>query len=120
MTRNRRPAALLAGICCALGLHAADAAGPHPRKVIIDQDSIGPGGTDLTSILLLLQSPDVEVLGITVVSGDGWRDENVNHVLRLLEVAHRTDVPVYAGAVQPLLNSAERTKAWEKLHGPLV
>jgi purine nucleosidase len=99
---------------------ASPATGRQPRLVIIDQDTFGPGGTNLQSILMLLQAPDVKVLGITVVSGDGWRDENVRHVLRLLEIAGRTDVPVYAGAEQPLLNSAARTAIWEKSYGALV
>jgi hypothetical protein len=34
---------------------------------------------------MLLQSKDLEVLGITIPSGDGWRDEEVSHTLRLLE-----------------------------------
>ena len=39
------------------------------RKVIIDQDAAGPAGTDQQSMLLLIQSPQTEVLGITVVTG---------------------------------------------------
>lgn len=96
--------------------HAADLA-EKKRKVIIDQDAFGPAGSNLQAILMLLQASDVEVLGITVTSGDGWRDENVSHTLRLLEIAQRTDVPVYAGAMMPLVNTAERTKRWEQLYG---
>ena len=44
------------------------------RKVIIDQDAFGPAGSNLQAILMLLQASDVQVLGITVPSGDGWRD----------------------------------------------
>jgi hypothetical protein len=33
------------------------------RKVIIDQDCSGPGGSNLQTLLILLQSPQVEVLG---------------------------------------------------------
>jgi inosine-uridine nucleoside N-ribohydrolase len=100
---------------------AADAAAmPTPkRKVIIDQDSFGPGGSNLQAVLMLLQAPDVEVLGITVVSGDGWAAENAAHVLRLLEIAQRPEVPVYKGAVQPLVNSEKKTLAWEQQHGKL-
>jgi hypothetical protein len=43
------------------------------------------------AFLLTLQ---VEDLGITVVSGDQWLDEEVAHALRLLEIAGRTDIPV--------------------------
>jgi len=90
------------------------------RKVIIDQDAFGPGGPNLQPILMVLQSPDVEVLGITVESGDGWQRENVAHTLRMLERVGRTDVPVIAGATWPLLNTPEATKRWEARHGRLV
>ncbi|HTQ97043.1 MAG TPA: hypothetical protein VMH89_09560, partial [Candidatus Acidoferrum sp.] len=53
------------------------------RKVIIDQDARGPATTDQQSMLMLLQSPQVETLGITIVSGDQWRDEEVAHTLRM-------------------------------------
>ena len=89
------------------------------RKVIIDQDAFGPAGSDLQAILMLLQAKDVEVLGITIPSGDGWRDEEVSHTLRLLEIARRTEVPVYPGAVFPLVNTQSRTKRWEDLYGKL-
>jgi purine nucleosidase len=89
------------------------------RKVIIDQDAFGPAGSNLQAILMLLQSKDVEVLGITIPSGDGWRDEEVSHTLRLLEIAQRTEVPVYPGAVFPLVNTQARNKRWEALYGKL-
>jgi purine nucleosidase len=89
------------------------------RKIIIDQDAFGPASSNLQAILMLLQADNVEVLGITVTSGDGWRDEEVGHTLRLLEVAKRTDVPVFAGAVVPLVNTQQRTKMWEQLYGKL-
>ena len=87
------------------------------RKVIIDQDCRGPATTDLQSVLVFLQSPEVETLGITVVSGDQWRDEEVAHTLRLLEIIGRTDIPVVPGAIFPIINSKEETARWEKLHG---
>ena len=101
--------ALLLAVLVASHAQAAE----HRRRVIIDQDAFGPAGSNMQAILMLLQAPDVEVLGITIVSGDGWRDEEVDHTLRLLEIAGRTDVPVIPGAVLPLVNSAARTKAWE-------
>jgi inosine-uridine nucleoside N-ribohydrolase len=87
--------------------------------VIIDQDAFGPAGSNMQAILMLLQAKDVEVLGITVPSGDGWRDEEVSQTLRLLEIAGRTEVPVIPGAVFPLVNTLERTKRWEALYGKL-
>ena len=62
------------------------AASAQKRKIIIDQDAAGPGGTDQQSILLLIQSPKTEVLGITVVTGDAWLKSEVAHTLRMLEL----------------------------------
>lgn len=93
--------------------------GQAKRKVIIDQDALGPGGTDQDAILVLIQSPNVEPLGITVVSGDGWRDEEVAHTLRMLEIIGRTDIPVIPGAVFPLVNSKQGIEQWEKRYGKI-
>jgi purine nucleosidase len=90
------------------------------RKVIIDQDCAGPGGTDMQALLTLINSPDTQVLGITVVTGDAWRDEEVQHALRLLEIIGRTDIPVVPGATFPLVNSKEEIALWEKRYGKVV
>ena len=89
-------------------------------KVIIDQDCAGPGGTDMQAVLAIVNSPKVDVLGITVVSGDAWRDEEVQHTLRLLELIGRSDIPVVPGAVFPIVNSKEATARWEKLYGKVI
>ena len=86
-------------------------------KIIVDQDARGPGTSDQQAILVFLQSEKFEVLGITTVSGDQWVKEETQHVLRLLEIAGRTDVPVYQGAEFPLLNSKEESERWESLYG---
>lgn len=87
------------------------------RKVIIDQDAAGPAGTDQQSILLLIQSPQTEILGITVVTGDGWLKSEVAHTLRTLELIGRTDIPVVAGAEYPLVRTKEETELWEQEFG---
>ena len=99
------------------GLSIVPLSAQTKRKVIIDQDCAGPGGTDMQSILALVNSPETEVLGITVLTGDAWRDEEVAHTLRLLEVIGRTDIPVLPGAVFPLVSSKEYIAKWETLYG---
>ena len=94
--------------------------GQDKRKVIIDQDCAGPGGTDMQSILALINSPETDVLGITVVTGDAWRDEEVLHTLRLLEIIGRTDIPVVPGAAFPLVNSKEYIAKWETFYGKVT
>ncbi len=90
------------------------------RKVIIDQDAAGPGGTDMQAILALINSPDTDVLGITVLTGDDWRDEEVLHTLRLLEIIGRTDIPVLPGAVFPLVSSRDYIAKWETFYGKVL
>jgi inosine-uridine nucleoside N-ribohydrolase len=93
------------------------AAQAAPEKVIVDNDFAGPGGSNLQSILFFLGNPKFELLGLTVVTGDAWRDEETAHVLRLLEIAGHPEVPVYNGAVFPLINTPTRAKAWETEFG---
>jgi inosine-uridine nucleoside N-ribohydrolase len=91
--------------------------GQARRKIIIDQDARGPATTDQQSMLMLLQSPETETLGITIVSGDQWRDEEVAHTLRMLELTGHKEVKVYPGAVFPLINSKEEIARWQRLYG---
>jgi len=87
------------------------------RKIIINQDCSGPGGSNMQTLLVLIQSPQVEVLGITVVSGNAWRDEEVAHTLRLLEIIGRTDIPVLPGATFPLVRTPEEARLWQDRYG---
>ncbi|HEX4426045.1 MAG TPA: nucleoside hydrolase [Terriglobales bacterium] len=89
------------------------------RKVIIDQDAAGPGGTDQQAMLMLIQSPQTEVLGITVVTGDAWLKEEMAHTLRMLELVGRTDIPVLPGAEYPLVRRKAETELWEQMYGSI-
>jgi inosine-uridine nucleoside N-ribohydrolase len=89
---------------------------PAPRLILIDQDGSGPAGSNQMSMMVLLQSPAVKVLGITMVSGNAWEPEEVQHTLRMLELIHRTDVPVVPGAIFPLV----RTEQESLLERPLL
>jgi purine nucleosidase len=90
------------------------------RKIILDQDAAGPAGTDQQSILLLIQSPQTEVLGITVVTGDQWLKAELAHTLRMLELIGRTDIPVVPGAEYPLVRRKEETELWEQRYGSVA
>jgi purine nucleosidase len=102
-----------------LALCAACCAG-QKRLVLIDQDGSGPGGSNQMSILSLLQSPQVEVLGITMVTGDGWRDEETLHTLRMLELTGHGNVPVAKGAVFPLVRTQEDTRLSSAIDGKVT
>ena len=90
------------------------------RKVIINEDCSGPGGSNMQTLVTLIQSPHVEVLGITVVSGDQWLREEVAHTLRLLEIIGRTDIPVMAGAEFPLVRTRHEAQLWQQQFGQVA
>ncbi len=41
------------------------------KKVFIDQDIGGATGTDNQSLMMLVQAPNIDVVGISIVAGDG-------------------------------------------------
>lgn len=90
------------------------------RKIIVNEDCSGPGGSNMQTVAMLVQSPQAEVLGVTVVSGDAWRDEEVAHTLRLLEIMGRTDIPVVPGAAFPLVRTRAEAQAWQQRYGKVA
>ena len=68
------------------------------KKIIIDCD---PGIDDSLAIMLALKSPELEVIGITVVAGNSPVDLGFKNAKRILDFMGRLDVPVYAGADRP-------------------
>ena len=93
------------------------AGGGSRRLVIVDQDGSGPGGSNQMAMMVLLQSAQVQVLGITMVSGNAWEPEEVQHTLRMLELIGRTDVPVVPGAVFPLVRTERQSRLEQGLYG---
>jgi inosine-uridine nucleoside N-ribohydrolase len=87
------------------------------RKVIYDQDNSGPFGTDILGTLMMLQADNIDLLGITLVTGDAWMKQEMAFTLRLLEMMGRTDIPVYAGAELPMLNTKEEWQLRQQLYG---
>ena len=90
------------------------------RKIIINEDCSGPGGSNMQTVALLVQSRQTEVLGVTVASGDQWRDEEVAHTLRLLEIIGRTDIPVVPGAEFPLVRRRTEAQLWQERYGKVA
>ncbi len=115
-----RVATVILATCLATQAAASQVLDKAPRKVIIDQDAAGPAGSDQQAILLLIQSPQTDVLGVTVVTGDAWLTEEVAHTLRMLELIGRTDISVVPGAEYPLVRTKEDTESWEAQHGYVV
>ena len=101
--------ALTASFCCA-----------QKRLVLIDEDGSGPGGSNQMAILALLQSPQAEVLGITMVTGNAWRDEETQHTLRMLELTGHANVPLAKGAVFPLVRTQRETQLSAAIDGKVT
>jgi purine nucleosidase len=87
------------------------------RKVIYDQDNSGPFGTDILGTLMMLQADNIDLLGITLVTGDAWMKQEMAFTLRLIEMMGRTEIPVYAGAEFPMLNTREEWQLRQQLYG---
>jgi inosine-uridine nucleoside N-ribohydrolase len=68
--------------------------------IILDTD---PGHDDAIALLLALASPEVEVLGVTPVSGNQTLEKTTANALKILEFVGRTDIPVHAGCPRPLV-----------------
>lgn len=70
------------------------------RKVIIDCD---PGIDDSLALLLALNSPELEVIGITIVSGNVPAKQGAKNALKVLKLMKREDIKVYIGESLPLV-----------------
>jgi purine nucleosidase len=83
------------------------------RKLIILTD---PGQDQAAAILMILGAPDAfEVMGLVATAGNIGLDHTVRNCLKLLELAQRTDIPVFAGCPRPI-RRALVTAA--HVHGP--
>ena len=70
------------------------------RKVIIDCD---PGIDDSLALLLALNSPELEIMGITIVSGNVPAKQGAKNALKVLKLMKREDIKVYIGESLPLV-----------------
>ena len=71
----------------------------NKRKIIIDCD---PGIDDSLAIMLALTSPEIEVLGITIVCGNSPVEMGFENAKKILKQMNQLDVPVYMGEPRPL------------------
>lgn len=108
---------LVSLVVSATGPVSAEGDGLQRIKVIADQDSAGPHGTNFLSLLMLLNAPQIDLLGITTVSGDQWVDVATEFALHAVELAGRPEVPVVKGAQKPLLRTGRGQRLREELFG---
>lgn len=89
-----------------------------PTPIIIDCD---PGHDDVFAIWLAAASPEIDLLGITSVAGNGRIEDTTNNALVACTVAGIEGVPVARGAERPLvaeLRPAEWIHGANALGGP--
>ncbi len=87
----------------------------QPQKILFDTDFAFPPQDDAMALFFVLNSPELDLLGITTVAGNRSVNIATADVLKVLEVTGRTEVPVYQGAAAPWLH---RGSEWDtRLHG---
>lgn len=74
--------------------------------ILIDTD---PGVDDAVALLLALQHPALDVVGITTTGGNVGIEHTTRNALALLEFVGRADIPVVRGADTPLQHPAGRS-----------
>jgi len=82
------------------------------QRIIIDTD---PGVDDAMAIFFALNSPEIDLIGLTTIFGNGHTDLTTINALRLLEIAGRSDIPVAQGAPQPIASAFDEPGAM--VHG---
>ncbi len=83
-----------------------------PTRFLYDCD---PGADDALAMLFALGRPDaLEMIAVSCVAGNVGLDPVVNNARRILELAGRQDIPVYAGAAHPIMASRGRVSI---MHG---
>ncbi|WP_374653242.1 nucleoside hydrolase [Dongia sp.] len=80
--------------------------------LLIDTD---PGVDDAVAIWLALASPELDVVGLSVVFGNGHAAPCAENAVRILDAAGRSRIPVHIGADRPLTRSYAR-QGWG-VHG---
>jgi len=86
--------------------------------VILDVD---PGHDDAVALMLACGHPGLDLLAVTTVAGNVSLEKTTHNALRVLSLVGCTDVPVGAGASEPLerpLHTAEDIHGKSGLDGP--
>lgn len=119
-SRSRRAAdlrPLAIAVACTAALCLAAPAHAATEKVIVDAD-MGVVNDDAVALFMLMNTPGVEVLGVSIVPGNTWMEEGTAYALRQLELVGRTDIKVYMGVHEPLMGSRQAwLQAEERLWG---
>ena len=78
---------------------------PIPKKILFDTD-LGDDTDDAAALILALNSPELDIVGVSTVYQDTVARAEM--VLELCEKYGRTDIPVCAGFGSPLIERPEK------------
>jgi inosine-uridine nucleoside N-ribohydrolase len=81
-------------------------------QVVVDTDA---GTDDLMAISYLLAGREVDLKAITAVNGLAHVKQGAKNILKLLELAGRTEIPVFVGETHPLAGNAAFPEEWRRL-----
>src|SRR5262245_55907751 len=93
----------------------ASAVAQPAQKIIFDTDFAFPPQDDAMALFFVLNSPELDILGVTTVAGNRSMNVATADVLKVLEVTGRSAIPVFQGAASPLLH--EKAEWDTKRHG---
>ncbi len=82
--------------------------------IVLDVDT---GTDDALAILYAVSHPDLDVLAISCVAGNSGLDQVVINTNKVLDAAGAPDIPVAAGARQPLIERARPEGAFHGVDG---
>ena len=103
--------------CLALFLSLAPTHAAAKEKVILDTDMV-EAFDDGVAMILLANAPNVELLGVTTLSGNSWMEEGTAYAIRQLEIEGKTSIPVAMGLPYPFRpNRHEHFEVERKLTG---
>ncbi|MDO5674410.1 MAG: nucleoside hydrolase [bacterium] len=89
-------ALLLLALCLPVQALAA----PEKQKILLDTDMV-EAFDDGVAMIMLANAPNIELVGITTVSGNSWVQEGTAYALRQLEIEGK-NIPVAVGMQYPL------------------
>src|ERR1700743_689726 len=84
-----------------------------PTKVIVTTD---PGQDEAAALMMMLAAPAAfEILGLVATAGKWGLHHPVVNALKILELANRADIPVFAGCPRPI---RRKLVIADHVHGP--
>jgi purine nucleosidase len=105
----RKPVFIASALIAVLVASAVSATAQQRMKVLLDTD-IGSDIDDAWALGLLIASPEVELVGVTITDGDTAARAKL--ACKLLHVSGRDDVPVAVGRPTPPPDQIDHQFAW--------